>query len=162
MIEGVNGIEIRLATDEDLPAVARLRWHWVLEENGGSAVVSHDEFVSGFVRWARRNAASHRCFVLLRDGDVVAMAWLACVPRVPTPGSPERTSGDVPCVYVVPEERDGGLGGRLLDAVLAHASEQGVERVTVHSSARAIPAYVRHGFESSSRLLHVRPPVRGR
>jgi N-acetylglutamate synthase-like GNAT family acetyltransferase len=83
------------------------------------------------------------------------MAWLAIVPRVPLPRAPERVSGDVQCVYVVPEERDSGIGGRLIDAVLALARDLGVERVTVHSSARAIQAYTRRGFATSSRLLQV-------
>ncbi|MER7180174.1 GNAT family N-acetyltransferase [Streptomyces hyaluromycini] len=69
---------------------------------------------------------------------------------------PARCSGRrVTCsVYVVPAERDGGLGGRLIDAVLDRARELGLERVTVHSSPRAVPACSRHGFESSPRLLH--------
>ena len=57
-------------------------------------------------------------------------------------------------MYVVPEARDGGPGGRLIEATLAAARDLGLERVTVHSSPRAIPAYARHGFESSGRLLH--------
>ncbi|GGV64260.1 hypothetical protein GCM10010228_14840 [Streptomyces massasporeus] len=59
-------------------------------------------------------------------------------------------------MYVVPEARDGGLGGRLVRAVLDVARELGLERVTVHSSSRAIPAYARSGFEESPRLLQAR------
>ncbi|MFI9234422.1 GNAT family N-acetyltransferase [Streptomyces rimosus] len=57
------------------------------------------------------------------------------------------------CVYVVPGERDGGLGGRLIDALLDLAHDHGLERVTVHSSDRAVRAYARHGFGTSPRLL---------
>ncbi|KAK1177144.1 GNAT family N-acetyltransferase [Streptomyces sp. NBS 14/10] len=73
---------------------------------------------------------------------------------MPSPHARQRASGDLQCVYVVPGERDSGLGGRLSDAVLARARDLGLERVTVHSSPRAIPAYSRHGFEASPRLLH--------
>jgi len=55
---------------------------------------------------------------------------------------------------VIPGERDGGVGGRLVEAVLARAQDLGLERVTVHSSPRAIPAYARRGFAPSPRLLH--------
>jgi GNAT superfamily N-acetyltransferase len=93
----------------------------------------------------------------VRDDDVViGMAWLAVVQRVPTPRAPRRASGDLQCVYVVPEARDGGLGGRLIRAVLDGARELGLERVTVHSSPRAIPAYARCGFQESPRLLQAR------
>lgn len=84
---------------------------------------------------------------------VIGMAWLATTPRVPHPRAFERMSGDVQCVYVTPAERDRGLGGRLIDAVVSWAGDLGLERVTVHSSDRAIPAYSRHGFEASPRLL---------
>lgn len=61
------------------------------------------------------------------------------------------------CVYVIPEERDSGTGGRLIGALLDRARALGLERVTVHSSPRAIPAYVRQGFDVSPRLLQVTP-----
>ncbi|WP_298181253.1 GNAT family N-acetyltransferase [Saccharomonospora sp.] len=152
----MDDVIIRPAVSADLPAVAALRWEWLLE-NGDSPAVSHEEFVEHFVAWARENAPTHRCLVLVRGDVVIGMAWLALVQRVPTPQSPTRRSGDVQCVYVVPGERASGFGGRLIDAVLALAGELGVERVTVHSSFRAISAYCRHGFNASPRLLQAHP-----
>ncbi|MEU6553527.1 GNAT family N-acetyltransferase [Streptomyces sp. NPDC046915] len=151
----MDDITIRPAEPGELTAVAGLRWQW-LSENGGEPSTGREEFVRHFARWARENAASHRCVVLLRGEAVIGMAWLAVLPRVPAPHALERASGDLQCVYVVPGERDDGLGGRLIDAVLDRARELGLERVTVHSSPRAIPAYARHGFEPSPRLLHAR------
>ena len=90
---------------------------------------------------------------MIRGNLVIGMAWLAIVPRVPSPRAPERASGDVQCVYVVPDARNAGLGGRMIDAVLKLADELGLERVTVHSSPSAITAYTRHGFAASPRLL---------
>ncbi|MGW4906077.1 GNAT family N-acetyltransferase [Streptomyces sp. NPDC004270] len=148
-----NNITIRPAAPHELNVVAELRWQWILE-NQGVPVTEHEEFVQHFIEWARENASSHRCMVLVRDETIIGMAWLAVLQRVPSPRALERASGDLQCVYVIPGERDSGLGGRLIDAVLARAEELGLERVTVHSSPRAIPAYSRHGFEPSSRLLH--------
>lgn len=45
-------------------------------------------------------------------------------------------------------------GGRLMAAIVERARELGLERVTVHSSPRAVPAYERNGFASEDRLLH--------
>jgi GNAT superfamily N-acetyltransferase len=148
----VNTIAVRPAHDDELTALAELRWRWVLE-NGGRPAITREEFVRRFVKWARENSSSHHRTVLLRGDVVIGMAWLAVLKRVPTPRFLERASGDVQCVYVVPEERDTGLGGRLIDAVLDLARELGLERVTVHSSVRAISAYSRHGFTMSRRLL---------
>ncbi len=148
----MDDISIRPARPAELAAVAALRWEWLVE-NGSEDLGEPDDFVRHFVAWAGENAHTHRCTVVVRDDRVIGMAWLAVVQRVPTPRAPRRASGDLQCVYVVPGARDGGLGGRLVQAVLDGARELGLERVTVHSSPRAIPAYARNGFRESSRLL---------
>ncbi|WP_142001891.1 GNAT family N-acetyltransferase [Amycolatopsis cihanbeyliensis] len=157
----MKGIAIRPARHDELAAVAELRWQWV-RESGRSPGTTHDEFVYRFVTWAGRHVHSHRCLVAVRDGPVVGMAWLAILQRVPTPLAVERASGDVQCVYVMPAERASGLGGRLIRAVLELAHELGLERVTVHSSTRAVPAYSRHGFAASPRLLQAEPATSSR
>lgn len=105
----MSEITIRPVREDELSAVAKLRWQWILE-NGETPVTAHDEFVNYFVAWARENRSSHHCSVLLRADVVIGMAWLAILKRVPTPRSLQRASGDVRCVYVVPEERDAGRG----------------------------------------------------
>ncbi len=145
-------IETRLAHPAEFEAVAGLRWRWVAEKRG-LASDGRDEFVRGFAVWAQENADTHRCLVLVRDDQVIGMGFLAVTPRVPVPGDFERASGDVQCVYVIPEARDGGLGGLLIDAILRLAAELGLKRVTVHSSGRAVSAYERHGFAVSPKLL---------
>lgn len=153
-------IIVRLAEDDDLPGIADLRWRWV-RENGDTPAATQEEFTRLFSAWARENRASHRCVIALRGTAVVGMAWLAVVQRVPTPNARRRLSGDVQSVYVRPEERDGGIGGRLVDSVLRLAAQLRLERVTVHSSPRAIRAYERQGFASSPRLLQVYSPGSG-
>ena len=150
---GVDNITIRPANPHELDAIAELRWQWILETQG-APVTEREEFVQHFVTWAEQNASSHRCTVLVRDETIIGMAWLAVLQRVPSPRALDRASGDLQCVYVIPDARGTGLGGRLIDATLAGARELGLERVTVHSTPRAIAAYSRHGFEPSPRLLH--------
>ncbi|WP_328439128.1 GNAT family N-acetyltransferase [Streptomyces sp. NBC_00457] len=155
-MQSSSNITIRPAGPRDLEAVAGLRWQWIVE-NDPEVDIQRADFLRHFTTWARENAASHTCTVLVRDDTVIGMAWLAVLPRVPSPRALDRASGDLQCVYVVPEERNSGLGASLLDAVLNRARTLGLERVTVHSSPRAIPAYARSGFENSPRLLHTRP-----
>ncbi|MEV3972371.1 GNAT family N-acetyltransferase [Streptomyces sp. NPDC050698] len=153
----MDNVSIRPARPAELAAVAALRWQWLVE-NGSEDAGEREVFLRHFVTWAEENAGSHRCVVLVRDERVIGMAWLAVVQRVPTPRAPRRASGDLQCVYVVPEARDGGLGGQLIRAVLEGARELGLERVTVHSSPRAVPAYARSGFQGSPRLLQAQVP----
>ena len=149
---GMTKIEVRPPSPAEFAAVACLRWRWVAEKYGLPGD-GRDAFVPEFVVWVRDNAATHRCLVVVRDGEVLGMGFLAVTARVPTPRAFVRASGDVQCVYVVPEARDSGLGGRLIDGILGLAAELGLERVTVHSSERAVTAYERGGFEVSPCLL---------
>ncbi|WP_314177778.1 GNAT family N-acetyltransferase [Streptomyces winkii] len=148
----MNGIAIRPVRPDELGTVAELRWRWAREIHGAPDTTL-EEFTPRFVTWALENESSHRCLVIVRDDLVIGMAWLAITRRVPHPRAFERASGDVQCVYVVPDVRDGGLGGQLIDAVLVLARDLGLERVTVHSSERAVSAYSRHGFALSPLLL---------
>jgi GNAT superfamily N-acetyltransferase len=153
----VNAISVRPAQPDDLVAVAELRWRWGKEDQM-PPVATKDEFVQHVLGWAERNAGSHRCMVAVRDGVVIGMAWLAVVPRPPHPYALERASGDLQGVYVTPDERNSGIGSRLVEAVLALARELGMERVTVQSSDRAVNAYARNGFAVSPLLLQADLP----
>lgn len=149
---GIDTITIDSATPADLAALAELRWQWVLE-NDGTPVVTHDEFLEVFADWAGRNDQTHHCTLARRGTTVVGMAWLAVLPRVPSARALVRASGDVQSVYVVPHERNAGVGARMLDALLRRAFTLGLERVTVHSTPGAVTAYSRAGFAASDRLL---------
>jgi GNAT superfamily N-acetyltransferase len=149
---GMDATEIRLARSEEFTAVAGLRWQWEVEV-GESPSVPRETFEKEFAAWARLHTESHRCIVVRRDEIVIGMAWLAVVPRVPTPESMVRATGDLQSVYLVPDARDDGLGGRLVAAVLDEARALGLPKVTVQSSSRAVPVYCRNGFESSPLVL---------
>ncbi|MGW4486524.1 GNAT family N-acetyltransferase [Amycolatopsis sp. NPDC004368] len=150
-------VEIRPARADEFEAVAQLRWRWVAEREG-LPDAGRAAFVREFAAWSREHAATHRCLVAVRADRVIGMAFLAVTARVPAPLVFARASGDVQCVYVVPEARDDGIGGRLIDATLGLAAELGLERVTVHSSERAVPAYERHGFAVSPQLSQAKRP----
>lgn len=145
-------IEIRLARPEEYPAVAGLRWQWEVEVGaapGGDRAVFEKEFAA----WAQEHTSSHRCVVACRNGNVIGMAWLAVLVRVPTPDRFTRAIGDLQSVYLVPEARSAGLGGRLIAAVLEEARALGMPKVTVQSTTRAIPVYCRNGFAASPKVL---------
>ena len=146
--------EVRTAMGGELAAVGGLRWD-SLVESGGDPDADRDLFAARFAAWAAAHDSSHECFVAVAEGRVVGMMWLATVPRVPSARSFDRASGDLQCAYVVPALRNAGIGGRLIEAVLERAGELELERVTVHSSPRAISVYDRHGFAVEDRLLHV-------
>jgi GNAT superfamily N-acetyltransferase len=151
-VESEPAVEIRPARDDEHRAVAALRWEWTVgdaERRAGE----REEFLDRAAEWARHNTGSHTCFVAVRDGLVLGMAWLAVAPRVPSPNRFVRANGDVQSVYVAPAERGCGLGSRLVAAILARATDLGLERVTVHSSEVGLRTYEGAGFASSPLLL---------
>jgi hypothetical protein len=64
-------------------------------------------------------------------------------------------------VDFIPRERNTGLGRLIIAAVLELADQLRLERVTVHSSTRAVAAYSRGGFAASLRLLQAVAPFSG-
>jgi len=146
-------VEIRIARDDELERVVRLRWLWTTERDG-TAETDERSYVAGAAAWARAHRETHVPHVAVDpDGAIVGMAWLALTPRVASTHSLDRWSGDLQSCYVLPDRRDAGIGGRLVEAVLATARARGAEHVTVHTSADSIRMYARHGFERSERLL---------
>ncbi|MGO4594208.1 N-acetyltransferase family protein [Leifsonia sp. 2TAF2] len=146
-------VQVRPAVPGEWEAVGGLRWDSVYEF-GGQALDPREVFAAQFATWAGQHRGSHECFVAVEEGRVIGMTWLAIVPRVPSARAFDRASGDLQCAYVEPGRRNRGIGGRLIDAIVDRARERGLERVTVHSSPRAVAVYERHGFAAEGRLLH--------
>lgn len=145
-------IVVREGGAADMEAAAGLRWQWTVERSGVAAV-SREDFVTAVLDFSERQSDIHHCFVATRDRVLIGMAWLAVLPRVPSPSALVRACGDVQCVYVVPEERNANVGNKLMSALLTKADQLRLEHVTVHSSVEAISLYERSGFSTSIRFL---------
>jgi GNAT superfamily N-acetyltransferase len=149
-------VRISQANEDDIADLAQLLWLDTLNEEPAQRSV--DAFAAELAKWWAAHQDSHLAFVarLLRP-EIVGMAWVALVPRVPRPGATSRLSADIQSVFVMPKHRGQGIGSALVDAASEHATHLGSLRVTVHSGRKAVPVYERLGFESSRQLLQ-RPP----
>lgn len=143
---------ISQATTTDMADLARLLCVDTIGEDCDEGTV--DEFATELGRWWTHRGDSHTAFVARSPGgELVGMAWVALVPRVPRPGSTGRVSADIQTVFVRADHRGRGLGTALVEAASEHAMRHGALHVTVHSSRRAVPVYERLGFASSPQLL---------
>jgi GNAT superfamily N-acetyltransferase len=149
-------VRISQANADDIADLARLLW--LDTRNEEPAQRSVDGFAAELARWWSAHQESHLAFVarLVRP-EIVGMAWVAIVPRVPRPGATSRLSADIQSVFVVPEHRGRGIGSALVEAASEYAARFGALRVTVHSGRKAVPVYERLGFESSRQLLQRSP-----
>lgn len=119
---------------------------------------SVDTFAADLRDWWAACAGSHRAFVAQAPGgEIVGMAWVALVPRVPRPSATTRMSADIQAVFVMTEYRGQGIGSALVQAAATWAEHDGALHVTVQSGSRAVPVYERLGFESSWTLLQRLP-----
>ena len=140
---------IRAATPDDADALARLRFRLYLEQEPGIAEpfdAYRDRFRT-FAAWAL-NRDDWRGWVAIAGAeDPVGNAWLQTVPRVPAPGRREPSHmGYLTNMYVAPELRGTGLGGRLLDVVLDHCRAEGFELVLTFPADAAYGFYEHAGF----------------
>ena len=149
-------MRISQATADDVAGLAGLLWLDTHDEE--PAQRSADAFAAQLAQWWAARQDSHLAFVarLVRP-EIVGMAWVALVPRVPRPGATSRLSADIQSVFVMPRQRGQGIGSALVAAASEHAARLGSVRVTVHSGRTAVPVYERLGFKSSRQLLQ-RPP----
>lgn len=145
-------MRIERAGPQDIRGLARLKW---LDRSGRRPPTgAFDAFVDDFRSWWDAHQSTHSAFVARTDdGVIVGAAWVALLPRVPSPEERDRLSADIQSVFVMPENRDAGVGSALVEAATRHAATAGAARVTVHSSERAVPVYRRLGFDGSPKLL---------
>ncbi|MBE1484957.1 GNAT family N-acetyltransferase [Plantactinospora soyae] len=148
-------VTVRRATPVDAPALARLRWRRVEEHD--EPAMDRDVFLEIFTSWTVDHLATHLPFLAEVDGRLAGMTWLMLADRAPSPWNLDRRTGDVQAVYVIPELRNLGVGKMLIDTVLAEARLRELESVTVHSSDRAVPFYLRAGFKEGQNRLEWRP-----
>lgn len=141
-----------------MTTVAELRWQWALEQ-AEQPTSSREEYNSTVAAFFAQNAATHHCLFAVRDDAVVGMAWLAVLPRIPSPGAQQRVCGDLQSVYVIASERSAGIGAVMVAAILKRAAALGLEHVTVHSSPDAVRMYARNGFGMTPRLMYAEPAI---
>ncbi|MCB9396159.1 MAG: GNAT family N-acetyltransferase [Acidimicrobiaceae bacterium] len=134
--------------------MAELRWGWAVER-GHTSQEPLEKFAVAFAGWCHAHQQSHRCVVALdADDAVVGFGFTVLTARVPTASSAPRWSADVQAVFVVPELRNAGIGGRLVERLVEVARESDAEHITVHSSPEAVTAYLRSGFVHDPLMLN--------
>ena len=128
---------IRVATSDDAPILARLRYEFRSAEQGATEPV--DRFVERCAEWMRERLrqGSWHCFVALADGVIVGHVWLSLIEKVPNPGGeePERHVY-LTNLYVRPTAR-GGTGSALMEAALAWCRDQKADTVFLWPSERS-------------------------
>lgn len=146
---------IRIANDDDFSALAILRWRL---KTGDDARLEGEEFswfTEEFLRFERLVRTQGEIVHWVADiaGTLAASMSVVVVRKVTSPNSGGGQWAYLTNCYVVPEQRNAGVGRRLLEAIQTWASVQGFEFVIVWPSDRAFPFYERSGFQRPDDLL---------
>jgi GNAT superfamily N-acetyltransferase len=154
---------VRVATSDDITAVAALRRGWT-EEYAGEAIEDHT-FDAAFAEWSAREQNQRVTWLAEIDGRPVGMLNMVVFTRMPRPvaaGAPPSTTqwGYIANVYVEAAARNVGIGAALVDAAIRHADEHRFARLVLSPSEQAVPLYERAGFTPATSLM-VRPGTAG-
>lgn len=161
-VPGMDEPVIRMATESDVPALARLRREFTLED--GPIASPLEDFDASFAEIVGAGVREGRWVVWLADidGDIASQAFIGLIDKIPRPTAGSRWLGYLTNVYTVPAWRGRGLGGRVLEAVKAWAAQEDVELLVVWPSDESVSFYRRHGFVGEGEpLVWVNPAAPG-
>jgi len=149
------GVSVRLARDDDLGALTRLRRTWT-EENEGEPIAD-PEFEASFEAWWEAERSTRTYFLAELDGVPIGMANVKRYERMPVPGRPSGHWGYVGNVFVLLEHRNDGVGAALMHALQEWAWSEGLAHLRLAPSPRSAPFYDRLGYVPGS-VVELDPP----
>jgi GNAT superfamily N-acetyltransferase len=154
---------IRLATLEDCPALAEMRYRFRNETE--PATETKSRFVRRCTVWMRkrfRKASSPwRCWVLDDGKQLLGHVWVQLFEKVPNPVKDEtELHAYVTNFYVVPEMRGHGLGKRLLDKALLWCGVQGTDTIILWATLKSRSLYRRCGLAEPADIFELRHSAR--
>lgn len=132
-------IEVRVARQEDVPAIAALRALWT----GVQGDAAFEERLSA---WILGDGERRTIWLACLGLRVVGMASVFEYRRMPRPGRPDSRWGYLSNMFVAEEFRNRGVGSALLAAIIAVAEVREYARLVLSPSERAIEFYRRAGF----------------
>jgi predicted N-acetyltransferase YhbS len=139
---------IREGCPGDVPRLARLRATWAAEQE--PAHKDDSAFDAIFREWME--ASPRKFFVAEDGGELVGMLNLMIFERMPKPGTESTRWVYLGNAYVLPEFRNAGIGGRLVDASIKFSQSIKAVRMVLSPSAESRNFYARLGFERAGEL----------
>jgi GNAT superfamily N-acetyltransferase len=138
----------------DAEALARLRYAFRVERR--PATEAEDAFVSRCANWMRprlRGDSRWSAWVAEREAQIVGHVWLQIVEKIPNPGPESELHAYVSNFFVMPNERNAGVGSHLLKSAVEHGRSLGVDTVFLWPTEQSLPLYRRIGFDKPSDLI---------
>ncbi|WP_445269639.1 GNAT family N-acetyltransferase [Streptomyces sp. DSM 41634] len=147
---------VRPARPADARTLAELRWAFKQEdyERQPPAPARHLEEAEGWIH-DRLGSGHWLAWVAETEGEIRGHVFLCLVERMPEPYEDNDPFGYVTNFFVLPSQRNSGVGSALLAALKQHARSAGIEGLIVWPSERSAPLYRRRGFQPPEELLEL-------
>jgi len=153
-------VRFRIATLEDLPRLAALRWAFRTEE-GETPIEDQGAFAHRYQTFVRDALASGQWTYWVAEtahSELVAHMAVSIVRSIPRPSHMQDQWGYLTDCYTRPTFRNQGVGQQLLAQVVAWAVAQDLEMLLVWPSEQSQSFYARAGFgrDNEVRMLRLR------
>jgi GNAT superfamily N-acetyltransferase len=148
-------MNIRHATESDIPQLAQMRWDFRTENHEPPAGVTPDEFVAVCSQFLRSVLPGGRwvAWVVEEEGLVIAHLFVQRILKIPQPYHLQAEFGYVTNVYTRPQFRNRGLGAALMAAAQAWARDAGLESLVLWPSNKSVNFYRRAGFQNPTEAM---------
>jgi GNAT superfamily N-acetyltransferase len=147
-------VHVRRALPRDADALAELRYAFRLERR--PATEPPESFAARCSNWMRprlRGDSPWAAWLAERERRIVGNLWLQIVEKIPNPGPESELHAYISNFFILPAERNGGVGTKMLNAAVAHCRARCVDAVFLWPTERSTPLYRRTGFKTPDDLL---------
>jgi len=145
---------IRLATPNDFPNIARLRWDFKIED-GEVAAITREQFEQQCCSKLQKESAAWAHFLAVEHDDPIGMVSICKVPKILSPNLKSDLIGYLTNTYVVPSMRNRNIGDQLLKFAIDWVKQQHIELLFVWPSDRSRSFYSRLGFKAENDIMEL-------
>lgn len=148
----MGGIEliIRIAEEKDIEQLIKMRWDFTVEYDKNEEILQ-DQFkefhkeCNSFLQLAFKSGQWF-IWVAEEQNKIVSHIYIELIQKVPRPGRTTYPFAYMTNVYTCKENRNKGIGSRMLLKINEWASENHYEFIIVWPSDESIDYYKKNGF----------------
>lgn len=151
-------MEIRLATEQDIETLIRLRMEFLADGKQESGGEDPATLASRLRKYFTATLSSGQFIAVLaeEEGNVASCAYLSVYCRYSRRVEDIRPCGMIYNVYTPPAFRRRGLATKVLEALMRQAEELGLESLELLASEAGKPLYEKLGFREPSHTYMVK------